>query len=341
MKELPDRIDTVEQLEELLTRPSEALIDFIRDLDGDIMVLGASGKIGPTLTRMAKRAAEAAGVNKEIFAVARRPLPQMDAQGIKTINCDLLDPEAVAGLAQVENVVYMAGRKFGSTGNEWLTWAANAIVPYHVASVFRNSRIVVFSTGCVYPLVDVKTGGSVETDPLEPIGEYSMSCLCRERIFDYFSAEFGEKVVHIRLNYAIELRYGVPVDIALKVFNSQPVDVTTAFFNGIWQGDACDQILRCFPYASSPSCALNITGPEIISVRQVAKRFGELFGREPIFAGQETSMAYLSNASKANKLLGSPSVPFEKMIEWIADWVRNSRENLGKPTHFETQDGKF
>ena len=253
----------------------------------------------------------------------------------------MLDSEAVKSLPRVENIVYMVGRKFGSTGSEWLTWATNVIASYHVASVFRNSRIAVFSTGCVYPVVDVKTGGSVETDCPGPIGEYSMSCLGRERMFDYFSAEKGEKVVHIRLNYALELRYGVLVDVAMKVLAGEAVDVTTGFFNGMWQGDVCEQVLRSLTCASSPSYILNITGHEVVSVRWLAHRFGELFGKEVIITGEESALAYLSNASKANAMFGNPSVPLEKVIEWVADWIKSGGENLGKPTHFETQDGQY
>ena len=206
MRELPKSIQTTKELDEVLSRPSDTLIAFVKKLEGDILILGAGGKIGPTLARMAKRAVDTAGVKKKVIAVDVIPLKKLEAEGISTISCDLLDIESVKKLPNVENVVYMVGRKFGSTGNEWLTWAINVIVPYHVASVFRDSRIAVFSTGCVYPIVDVKTGGSVETDPPDPIGEYSMSCLGRERMFDYFSEKKGEKVVLIRLNYALELR---------------------------------------------------------------------------------------------------------------------------------------
>ena len=341
MKELPEYIDTVEQLDEVLTRPSEALVDFMRTLKGDIMIIGAGGKMGPTVSMMAKHAVDAAGVNKKIIAVARRPLPEMETMGIVTVMCDLLEADSVSKLPEVENIIYMAGRKFGSTGSEWLTWAANCIIPSHVAGRFLNSNIVVFSTGCVYPVVHVDTGGSLETDSTDPTGEYSISCLGRERIFDYFSAEKGEKIIHIRLNYSLELRYGVLVDIAEKVFNSEPIDLTTGYFNGIWQGDACDQILRSLTYTSSPGTILNITGTKIISVRKVAEKFGRIFNKEIIFKGHENGMGYLSNASKAEKLFGPPSVSGEKLIEWVAHWVRKGGENLGKPTHFEEQNGKY
>ena len=341
MYELSVTIKTVEELEEVLSRPSESLIEYFKCLDGDIMILGAGGKIGPTMAKTAKRAVDAAGVDKKVIAVDVIDLPELKKDGIETIKCDMLDWKAVNELPKVDNIIYMVGRKFGSTGSEWLTWAINVMVPHNVADVFTKSKIAVFSTGCVYPVVDVYTGGSVETDQPDPIGEYSMSCLGRERMFDYYSAEKGEKVIQIRLNYALELRYGVLVDIATKVYNGQPADVTTGFINGIWQGDCCNQVLQSFDLAASPSAILNITGPETISVRWAAHRFAELFGKDVTITGQENGKGYLSNASKANAIFGNPSVPSGKIIEWIADWVKNGGDNLGKETHFETQDGKY
>lgn len=341
MKTMPEKFESVLQLEEFMSSPSEALLSYIKDLEGDIMIIGAGGKIGPTMAMMARKAADEAGVQKEVYAVDAHPLKMLEGKGIETLQCDLLDRKAADQLPRIENVVFMAGRKFGSSGSEWLTWAINVMVPHNVAEVCRNSRIAVFSTGCVYPVVDVSTGGSVETDAPSPIGEYAMSCLGRERVFDYYAAEKGTKVVQIRLNYSLELRYGVLVDIATKVHNNQPVDVTTGFMNGIWQGDCCDQVLRSFDFAASPSSVLNITGPELVSVRWIATRFGQLFGREARITGQENGKAYLSNASKANALFGNPSAPIGKIIEWIADWVQRGGENIGKPTHFETQDGKY
>jgi len=341
MNQLPKTIDNTKQLEELLSRPSEKLIDFMRNLDGDILILGAGGKIGPTLTTRAKRAIDQAGVKKQIIAVDLFDLPKLKDSGVKTIKCDLLDPDDVKKLPKIDNVIYMAGRKFGSTGSEWLTWAANVTIPYLVAGNFLDSRIVVFSTGCVYPIVHVDTGGSVETDRPEPIGEYSISCLGRERMFDYFSHEKGEKIVHIRLNYALETRYGVLVDIAAKVFNNQPVDVTTGYFNGIWQGDAADRIIRCLPLASSPPEILNLTGPETASVREVAHKFGQLMDKEVTIAGKENGLGYLANIKKASLIFDDPSVTMDKIIEWVAHWVQKGGESLDKPTHFETQDGKY
>lgn len=341
MKAFPERFESVRQLEEFMSTPSELLVEYFKSLDGDIMVIGAGGKIGPTMATMARRAADEAGVRKEVYAVDVQQLRTLEERGIRTLQCDLLDRDAVGALPQVANVVFMAGRKFGSTGSEWLTWAINVMVPHNVAEVFRRSSIAVFSTGCVYPVVDVSTGGSVESDAPSPLGEYAMSCLGRERVFDHYAAERGTNVVQIRLNYSLELRYGVLVDIGIKVFNGQPVDVTTGFMNGIWQGDCCDQVLRSFAFAASPSAILNITGPELVSVRWIAKRFGELFGKPARIAGQENGRAYLSNASKANALFGNPSVPIGRILEWTADWIQRGGENLGKPTHFETQDGTY
>ncbi len=341
MKHMPDKFESVSQLEEFMATPSESLIEYVKGLAGDIMIIGAGGKIGPTMAIMAGRAAEKAGAKKNVYAVDVQPLKLLEGKGIAALQCDLLDRKAVGQLPQVENVVFMAGRKFGSSGSEWLTWAINVMVPHNVAEVFRNSKIAVFSTGCVYPVVEVTTGGSVETDAPCPIGEYAISCLGRERIFDYYAAEKGTRVVQIRLNYALEMRYGVLVDIAAKVFNDAPVDVTTGFLNGIWQGDCCDQVLRSFECATSPSSILNITGPELLSVRWIANRFGQLFGKQARITGLENGRAYLNNAAKANALFGNPSVPIGKIIEWIADWIQRGGENIGKPTHFETQDGRY
>ncbi len=341
MKVLPEKFESVRQLEDFMSNPSEPLVEYFKGLEGDIMIIGAGGKIGPTMARMARKASDVAGVQRKVYAVDVQPLKALEEKGLVPLQCDLLDRTAVGRLPQVTNLVYMAGRKFGSSGSEWLTWAINVMVPHNVAEVYRDSSIAVFSTGCVYPVVDVSSGGSVETDAPCPIGEYAMSCLGRERVFDHYAAEMGTKVVQIRLNYALELRYGVLVDIATKVYHDQPVDVTTGFMNGIWQGDCCDQVLRSLACAASPSSILNVTGPELVSVRWIAGRFGHLFGKQVKIAGQENGRAYLSNASKANSLFGNPSVPIGKIIEWIADWIQRGGETIGKPTHFETQDGKY
>lgn len=339
--ELPPTIASCEQLDELLSRPGAATVAALSRLDGDLLILGAGGKMGPTLALMARRAMAAAGLKREVIAVARRPLPELERAGVRTLACDLMDLDAVRRLPQAGNVIFMAGRKFGSAGAESLTWMTNVIVPYHVASTFRGSRIASFSTGCVYPVIDVKSGGASEQTPPDPVGEYAQSCLGRERMFDYYSEHHGEKVVHIRLNYSVEMRYGVLVDIAGKVWNEQPVDVTTGYANVIWQGDACNHILRSLELAASPARVLNVTGPETFSVRQVALEFGRLLDKPVRLAGEENGRAYLSNATQANNLFGNPAVPLGRIIDWTADWIRRGGERLAKPTHFETQDGKY
>jgi dTDP-4-dehydrorhamnose reductase len=341
MDEWPDVIRDERELDEVLSRPSPKLVEFLRGLDGDLMVLGAGGKVGPTLTRMARRAVVAAGAAKEVFAVGRRPLEALGGEGIRTIQCDLLDLAAVERLPRARNIIFMAGRKFGSTGDEPTTWAHNCLLPYHVARTFTGSRIASFSTGAVYPAVAVASGGATEETPPEPIGEYAMSCLGRERLFDYFSRTAGERVVHLRLNYAVELRYGVPVDIATKVWNGEPIDLAVGYANVIWQGDSCDHAIRSLAVASSPASVLNITGPGMISIRQTAETFGRIFGRKPVLTGRETDQACLSSAARSHALFGPPAVPVERMIQWIAHWVRAGGRNLGKPTHFEVRDGKF
>lgn len=338
---LPDRINTVEELDEVLSRPGEALTASLKRLNGDVMILGAGGKIGPTMARMAQRAIQQALTKRHVYAVDVFDLPELARQGVTTIKCDMMDQKAVEALPRVENIIFMVGRKFGSTGAESMTWAINVIVPYHVARTFTAARIVAFSTGCVYPVTHVFTGGSTESTPPDPVGEYAMSCLGRERMFDYFSDNHGERVVKWRLNYAVELRYGVLWDIATKVHTGQPVDVTTGFLNCMWQGDTADYALRSLELATSPATALNVTGPEILAVRDVAHRFGRLFGKEPVFTGQENGKAYLCNAIKANALFGNPAVPVGKVIDWIAHWIQIKGQALGKPTHFETQDGKY
>ena len=341
MRNLPDVINTVEELDEVLSRPSEALVEFMGELDGDIMILGAGGKIGPTMARRAKRAVDAAGVSKKVIAVDVVELPTLAAMGIETHTCDMLDLDAVAKLPDATNLIYMVGRKFGSTGSEHLTWAINVIVPYHIARRYTGSRVVAYSTGCVYPVMHIGTGGATEATPPDPVGEYAMSCLGRERMFDYYAQTAGQRVVQFRLNYSVELRYGVLVDVARKVFAGEPVDVTTGYANVLWQGDACDQTLRSLVLAASPARVLNVTGPETLSIRQVARTFGELMGKPVAFTGEENGRGYLSNATEANRLFGNPAVPAGQVIHWIAHWIAAGGENIGKPTHFETQDGKY
>jgi nucleoside-diphosphate-sugar epimerase len=341
MTDFPKTITTVAQLDELLSRPLPALVAFMKKLEGDIMIIGAAGKVGPTIALMAKRAVDAAGVKKRVIAVDKADLSALKAQGIETINCDLLDLDAVKTLPQVANIYYLVGRKFGSDGQEHLTWAINVMVAHNVAQTFTKSRIAAFSTGCVYPVVDLRSGGSTEEMTPDPIGEYTMSCLGRERMFDFYSRSAGERVVQCRLNYALELRYGVLVDIATKVWQGEPVNVTTGYANGIWQGDACNQILQSIALAASPMVPLNITGPETFSIREVALTFGRMLGKTAIIEGEENGRGYLNNARKANGLFGNPSVPLGLVMEWVAQWIKQGGELLGKSTHFETQNGKY
>lgn len=341
MNKLPDVISTEQELEAILSQPTDRLVAYMKELDGDIMILGAGGKVGPTMARLAKNAITAAGVRKDVYAVDVFDLPQLAAEGIKAIKCDMLNLAEVEKLPRVRNIIFMAGRKFGSTGSEHLTWAINVIVPYHVARTFTTSRIAAFSTGCVYPVAHVFSGGCVETEAADPVGEYAQSCLGRERMFDFFSQTTAEQVVQIRLNYAVDLRYGVLYDVGSKIWKGEPVDITTGFANVIWQGDACNQVIQALSIASKPAAILNVTGPEIFSIRKVALRFGELMGKKVTFTGQENGKAYLNNATKCCQLFGYPEVPLGKVVDWTAHWITKGGASLGKPTHFETQDGKY
>lgn len=345
MTALPQQIRDVGNLEDLLSTPGEALIRDLSGLDGDFMILGIGGKMGPTLGRMIQQAVESVGEDRRVIGVSRFSSPEvqetLEEQGIETIAGDLLDEDFLAELPDVRNIIYMAGMKFGSTGNAPLTWALNTYLPGKVADRFRDSRIVAFSTGNVYPFVPVKSGGSSESDSLGPVGEYAQSCLGRERILTHFSKVHEIPMVVIRLNYAIEMRYGVLVDIALDVFNGEPVDLEMGYFNVIWQRDANEVVVRAFTICESPAIPLNVTGPETLSVRWVAQQFGERFGQEPEFTGEEAETALLNNASRAHQLFGYPEVPVRQMIDWIADWVNREKPLHGKPTHFEERGGKF
>ncbi len=338
-------IASEQELEELLSRPSKADIDFISTLGGPLIILGAGGKMGPTLARRAKRAAEEAGIEQRIIAVSRYSTDaareKLQQWGVETISADLLDREQLALLPDVPNVIYMAARKFGSTGSEYLTWGMNAWLPAIVAERFRHARIVAMSSGNIYPFVPVSSGGATETTPLNAVGEYGQSVLARERLFEFFSVRYGTPVVNVRLNYAVEMRYGVLVDIGTAVFERRPVDVTMGSVNVIWQGDANSVVLRSLSLCSSPAAALNLTGPETLSVRYIAERFGQHFGVDPILTGQEAPTALLNNAAKCQRIFGYPSVTPDQMIEWIAGWIGMGGVSLGKPTKFAVRDGKF
>jgi nucleoside-diphosphate-sugar epimerase len=338
-------LNTLEDLEERLSRPTEADAEAIRSLQGDLLILGAGGKMGPSLARLARRAADLAGVPKRVIAVARFTnrglIAQLESSGIETISIDLLEPGALESLPDIPNVIYMAARKFGTTGSEYLTWALNTYLPGRVAERFRHSRVAAFSTGNVYPLRPVSQGGAVESTPTAPVGEYAQSALGRERLFEYVSNRFGTPVSILRLNYAVELRYGVLLDIGLAVYWSRPVDLRMGWVNIIWQGDANSMCLRSLPLCSSPPNILNITGADTLSVRDIASQFGQRFRIEPRFENQESDVALLNNAARSHKLLGEPAVTTEELIDWTANWIAHGGSTLNKPTHFEVQDGKF
>lgn len=332
-------------LEELLSEPTQGVVRMMNSLAGDILVLGVAGKMGPTLARMAKRASDACGAKRRVIGVSRFSSPEsrhrLEQWGVETISCDLLDRDALASLPNAENVVYMAGMKFGSTGQEWRTWAMNTFLPGLVAERYKSSRIAVFSTGNVYGLSPVARGGSREEDELNPAGEYAMSCLGRERIFDHFSRTNQTRMTIIRLNYASELRYGVLLDIAQRVYDARPVSLSMGHLNTIWQRDASAMSLESLPHAATPPNVLNVTGPETLHVRKLAEEFAARMNKTVSFEGAESTDALLSNSSKAFALFGKPEVGIGQMLDWIADWVVRGRMTLAKPTHFEERAGRF
>jgi len=339
--QLPDRFDDVGQLEDVMSRPSDALVGDLRSVPGDIMVLGVGGKMGPTLARMARRAAP----GKRVIGVARFSQAglreSLTTQGIECIEADLLSRDALAALPDVANIVFMAGRKFGSTGSEWLTWAMNAHVPALVAQRFAASRIVAFSTACVYPFVSTAGEGATEDmPPTAPSGEYANSCVARERMFEHFSHQLGTPGRLLRLSYAIDMRYGVLHDVAQKVLHRQAIDLTMGHANVIWQGEANDWALRSLAHCEAPTAPLNVSGPKI-SIRAVAQALGRRLGIEPVLRGVEAPTAWLVDCNKAFALFGPPQVSLDRMLDWTADWVQRGGASLGKPTHYEARDGKY
>ncbi|MBS4197546.1 NAD-dependent epimerase/dehydratase family protein [Lederbergia citri] len=336
---------TVVELEDFMSKPSIELIEQLSTLDGDILILGVGGKMGPTLAKMAKRAINAAGVEKRVIGVSRFSSgilkQELEDYGIETIALDLLEEGAMESLPKVKNIIYMAGNKFGTYGNEHFTWAMNVYLPGKVAERFKDSRIVVFSSGNVYPLTKVGSTNCSEDTFVGPIGEYAQSCLGRERVFTYFSHKNQTPILIYRLNYAIDLRYGVLLEIAKQVYEGNPVDLTMGSVNVIWQGDANEYALRSLLHCESPPKILNITGPETISVRWLAEEFGKYFNKAAHFIGEEQTTALLNNASKAHKLFGYPKVTLNEMIELVAGWVKLGGETLNKPTHFQEREGVF
>jgi len=342
---LPERIETEAELEDLLARPSDADVALIARLEPDIMILGAGGKMGPSLARRVQRAAALAGTGSRVVAVSRfssrEARESLEADGVPTLACDFLSAPAISGLPRFPNVLYLAGRKFGTSDRNDLTWATNTVVPARVAEHFADSRLVVFSTGNVYPLVPVDGPAPTEDATPAPVGEYAQSCLGRERVVEYVSREEGLRALMFRLNYAVDLRYGTLVDIARKVFAGEPIDLTVGFFNAIWQGDANSYALRGLELCASPPAVLNVTGAERISTRESAEWFGRLFGRPPKFVNEEGPVALLSDSSACRAKLGEPEVPLDVLRDWVAHWVRAGGSSLNKPTHFEVTDGRF
>jgi dTDP-4-dehydrorhamnose reductase len=337
----PARIADTEALEELLSRPDDVLAHELQALDGDIMVLGVAGKMGPSLARMAKRAAP----KKRVIGVARFSDPavqdQLHAAGIETITCDLVDRAALEALPRAKNIVFMAGMKFGSTGDQPATWALNTYVPGMVAETFTTSRIVAFSTGCVYPFVSVDGKGAAEETVLNPPGEYANSCVGRERLFQYYSAKHNTPGRIIRLNYAIDLRYGVLHDIAQKVRAGEPVDLTTGHVNVIWQGDSNRVSLRALAHCTAPTSPINVTGAETLSVQWLASEFGKRLGRPVTFTGEPAKTAWLNDAAAMVRDFGPPQVSIGMMLDWVAAWVAADGASLNKPTKFENRDGQY
>lgn len=340
-KTLPETIPDIAALDELLCRPSEALIHDLGKVEGDIMILGVAGKMGPTLAGLAK----AALPGRRVIGVARFSEPGtkewLQARGVETISCDLLDEKAIGALPKIPNIIFMAGRKFGAEGDLALTWAMNSHVPALVAQAFKSSRIVAFSTGCVYPFVPVDSGGSREEMQPDPPGEYAQSCVGRERMFEYFSKKYATPGRLFRLNYAIDMRYGVLYDIASKVFWGKPIDISLGHVNFIWQGDASSQALRCLAHCDTPTSPINVSGPEILAVRDIAAAFGKRFGKAPVLVGKEEPTSWLTNTSQAVKLFGPPVVDTEQLIKWTVDWVQREMPSLGKPTKYEVRDGRY
>ncbi|MEW9807094.1 NAD-dependent epimerase/dehydratase family protein [Mesorhizobium marinum] len=338
---VPRTIDSEALLDDFMSTPSPELVQDLERVPGDIIILGVGGKMGPTLARMAKRAAP----SKRVVAVARFSSPgvrdELEAHGIETVACDLLDAEAVRQLPRLENVIFMAGFKFGANADPGQTWAMNVQVPAIVAETFKASRIVAFSTGCVYPFASLREGGSSEEVQPAPPGEYAITCLGRERMFQHYSSIHGTPGVLFRLNYAIDLRYGVLHDIARNVIEDKPIDVSMGHVNVIWQGDACSQALRCLAHCATPPMPINISGPEILPVRWLAQELGRRLDKQPNIVGEEAERSWLTNTARAVHLFGYPKVPVLTMIDWVADWIGSGRRSFGKPTKFEVRSGSY
>ena len=335
----------LELIEQELFKPSDALINDIKSIDGDIIFLGVGGKMGPSMAKLARLAIDKAGLKKKIIGVSRfsdaQARTELETAGIETISADLLNEKELAALPEAANVMYLAGTKFGTTGKESLTWAMNSYLPGRVAERFKNSKIVAFSTGNIYPFTPVHSGGPSEEAVPNPVGEYGQSCLGRERIFQYFSEKNNTPVLIYRLNYAIDVRYGVLLEVAKSVLNEKPIDLTTGNVNVIWQGDANEIALRSFLHCSSPAKILNVTGPETVSIKWLSEQFGILFNKKPQFVNETQPNALLNNASLAHKLFGYPRVTLREMIDLVAAWLKGGGTTINKPTHFQERKGQF
>jgi len=334
------------EIELLLSTPTPGVIAAVQNLPGDFMVLGVGGKMGTTTAVMLRRALDTIGRrDTRVYGVSRfsRALAreELETLGVRTFSCDLADAAALAELPNVPNILYLAGQKFGTDDAPGLTWIQNTVVPALVAQRYRDARLVVFSTGCVYPFVPVTGPGATESEPVAFLGEYAATCVGRERVFAHYAGEFGTRVLLYRLNYAVELRYGALVDLALKIARGEVIDLTMGWLNCIWQGDACARAIQCLEHAANPPRILNITGPEKLRIRDLAEDFGRRLGRAPVFTGTEASTAWLSDASESIRLFGPPTVSVDAMMAHIAAHVQAGGRLLGKPTHFETRDGKF
>ncbi len=333
------------ELMEFMTRPQPRLVEDISKIEGDIMILGAGGKVGPSLAIMAKRACEKAGISKRVIAVSIFDRPEtrelMLAHGVELIEADLFDSSHLSALPDCKSIIYMMGRKFGTTDSQSMTWAVNVLLPAKICERFPDSDIVVFSTGNVYGDVPVLGGGSVETDEPNPDGEYGQTCLGRERVFEHYAAKDGTRSLLFRLNYAIELRYGVLFDIANAVYSGRPVSLGRGIYNCLWQGDVCEYAIRSLLHTSNPPAILNVTGPQCVSTRWTANEFARIFGKEALFDGQERPEGLYSNTTRLNSLMGMPHVSLGDMISWQADWIKLGGETIAAPTHFEQVDGKY
>lgn len=338
-------MENIEAFYKKLLEPSDALVADISKIDGDIIILGVSGKMGPGLARAAKQAVDKAGINKKIIGVARFTEPglqeQLNQEGVETYKTDLLNDKELQSLPDGKNVLYMAGVKFGTGGNEPFTWAMNTYLPGRVAEKYKKSNIVAFSTGNVYSLVPVTGQGATEDTSPEPIGEYAQSCLGRERMFQYFSAKNNTPVLIYRLNYANDVTYGVLVEVAKSVKEQKAIDLTMGTASVIWQGDANEIAIRCLNHCSVPAKILNVTGPEIVSLRWLGEQFGKMFGVTPVFINEEQSTAFLANAAECFRLFGYPKVTLLQMMELIVEWLNQNRKIVDKPTHYSERKGKY